>query len=71
MAGHTGWLLLGAFVSGVVLGATAMSYLVRLGIVLPGFNPLPFLAAWAVIVCSWLLGRVAGIGRRRPQRGDR
>jgi hypothetical protein len=71
MAGHTSWLLPGAFVSGVVLGATAMSYLVRLGIVLPGFDPLPFLAAWAVIVLSWSLGKATGTGRRRPNQGDR
>lgn len=65
MARNLGWLLLGMFLSGVVLGATAMFYLVNFEIVLPGFNPLPFLFGWLFLVASWVLGRAIGIGDRK------
>jgi hypothetical protein len=68
MTNQMGYILLGVFLSGMILGATAMFHLVKFEIVLPGFRPLPFLFAWLVIVFSWLLGRAVGIDRLSPTR---
>jgi len=70
MADRLGWIILGAVVSGALLGATALFYLMKFDIVLPAFDPVPFLLAWSVIVLSWLLGRAIEIGRRRRDEDD-
>jgi hypothetical protein len=62
---HSGWILLGVFISGSVIGATAMFYLTKLEIILPSFNPTPFLLTWLFIVSSWFVGRLVGINRRQ------
>ena len=68
MSQHLGCLLPGIFVTGVILGATAMFYLVRLEIVLPAFSPLPLLGCWAFVVLAWLIGRAAGVGEHDHER---
>jgi hypothetical protein len=60
------WLAL-AFASGAILGAIAMFYLLKLGIVSPDFNPMALCLVWLVVPVSWLLGRLAGTGRGRPE----
>ena len=65
MGRHLSWLLFITFTSGLVFGAAAMFYLVKLDIIVPrNFDPLPWLFGWLFVTLAWLLGR-AGLGMKR------
>ena len=62
MTRHLRWLLFITFATGLIAGAAAAVYLVKLDVVeLRTFNPLPYLFGWLFVVLAWLLGRVAGV----------
>ncbi len=51
------------FVAGMLIGAAAMLACVRVGLVPPTWNPLPFALFGLLLLGSWLLGRLT-----RPRR---
>src|SRR6202042_3809783 len=52
-----------AVVSGTVLGACAMFYLLKAGIITSEFDPGPFLLFWLFLVGVWGLGRLFPVKR--------
>jgi hypothetical protein len=54
-----------AVVSGTVLGACAMFYLLKAHVITSEFDPGPFLLVWAFLVGVWGIGRLLPIKRRR------